>query len=494
MRLLASDFMTLYRPSFCEGRVWLRAQGVPEAEPSAFESVLQELGRRHEVLHLVTLGSAFDLSTIELPQRFQWTADAINKRISVIYQPAFTANTRLNGNEVEIVGLPDFLIRTDSGYTIRDSKLSRRIDEKNHPEILLQLQLYGWLYEQTTKQPLMALQVHSGTGEVVPVFFDDGNAALETLTRIAAIRQMTVKPYEPVGWSKCSGCSYFDHCWKEAEARNDVSLVMGVDQGLARALHDIGVNTPQELLKTFSDDLSDIKRLKGGKDYRVGKGAERILQLAEVAVSKQERVIATPDIPDDANFVMFDLEGMPPFLDESDKIYLWGMQVFGAKPTAYMAAVTDFGQYGDQKGWFEFLRLCGDLFRKYGDIRFVHWSSYEKTAISEYIERYGDLDGIAERVKGLLLDLYTVTKDCLLLPLPSLSLKVVEKYVGFKRSQEEYGGDWSIAKFIEATETKDAAKRQQVMDEILTYNQEDLEAMWAVFEWLRKKKCTATHA
>ena len=68
------------------------------------------------------------------------------------------------------------------------------------------------------------------------------------------------------------------------------------------------------------------------------------------------------------------------------------------------------------------------------------------------------------------------------MPLPSLSLKVVEKYVGFKRSQTEYGGDWSIAKFIEATETKNTAKRKQVMDEILMYNREDLEAMWAVFD------------
>ena len=261
-----------------------------------FEQVLQELGRRHEVLHLVALGSAFDLSTIELPQRFHWTADAINKRISVIYQPALTAKTSLDGNEVEIVGLPDFLVRTDSGYAIRDSKLSRRIDERNHPEILLQLQLYGWLYQQTTKQPLMALQVHSGTGGVVGVSYDGGEAALETLSRIVTLRQMTAKPYEPVGWSKCSGCGYFDNCWKAAEARNDVSLVMGVDQGLARALHDIGVNTPQELLKTFTDDLADIKRLKGGKKTGLA-GGRRILQLAEVAVAKQEKVIATPDIP-----------------------------------------------------------------------------------------------------------------------------------------------------------------------------------------------------
>jgi predicted RecB family nuclease len=44
-----------------------------------------------------------------------------------------------------------------------------------------------------------------------------------------------------------------------------------------------------------------------------------------------------------------------------------------------------------------------------------------------------------------------------------------------------------MAMFIEATETSDEAKRQELMDAILAYNQEDLEATWAVFEWLRGK-------
>jgi len=48
---------------------------------------------------------------------------------------------------VEIVGVPDFLLPARRGYAIRDSKLSRRL--VNHTEIELQLQLYGWLYEET---------------------------------------------------------------------------------------------------------------------------------------------------------------------------------------------------------------------------------------------------------------------------------------------------------------------------------------------------------
>ena len=44
-----------------------------------------------------------------------------------------------------------------------------------------------------------------------------------------------------------------------------------------------------------------------------------------------------------------------------------------------------------------------------------------------------------------------------------------------------------MAAFIEGTETSDEVKRKQLMDEILKYNEEDLGATWAVFEWLKTK-------
>ena len=44
-----------------------------------------------------------------------------------------------------------------------------------------------------------------------------------------------------------------------------------------------------------------------------------------------------------------------------------------------------------------------------------------------------------------------------------------------------------MAQFILATETEDMAERHARMKEILKYNEEDLAATWAVFEWLRGK-------
>jgi predicted RecB family nuclease len=488
MRLTPSDFFSYHRPSRCDLRVFLRHRQEPEEGPTPFDEVMRRLGLRHEKNHLATLGAFTDVRDASLQEQVRKTADAIARRVPVIYQGAFLVTERIGESEVEIVGIPDFLILDGDGYVIRDSKMSRRIDEENHPEILLQVTVYGWLYERSCGSAPRALQVHCGTGEVVTVPYDGGAAALQELKRLLELKQLTAEPYEPVGWSKCLGCGFTDRCWSKAERDSDVALVYGVDQGLARTLNAQGIRTRRDLLTRFDvASLSEFRRPYGERLQRVGIAADKILQFAEAMEEKRERVLAVPAIPSHANYVMFDLEGMPPQLDELDKIYLWGMQVFGGNPSGFMFGLSGFGSDGDQEGWGDFLSNAKQIFDAYGDIPFVHWSPYEQTQLRRYIARFGDVDGIAARVDANLLDLLAVTRASVVLPLPSFSLKVVEDYVGFDRKEPEFGGQWAMATFIEATETSDDAKRKELMDKILAYNREDLEATWAVFQWLKNK-------
>ncbi len=89
-------------------------------------------------------------------------------------------------------------------------------------------------------------------------------------------------------------------------------------------------------------------------------------------------------------------------------------------------------------------------------------------------------------MRNNLLNLLPITRNSIALPLPGYSLKVIEKYIGFKRTQVEYGGGWSMAKFIEATETENEKDRAEVMNQILIYNEEDLGATWAVLQCLKQ--------
>jgi predicted RecB family nuclease len=484
-RLTPSDFYTYYQPSLCDLRVYLRARGEAEALPGPFAEILRRLGERHEASHLAAFPGVLNLAAVPLSQRLEATRQAVAARAPVIYHPRLCHPLTITGQVWEICGEPDLLLADPNGYVIRDVKLSRRIGEREHPEIHRQLQLYGWLYQQSFGQPPAKLEVYTGAATLEPIPFDHGQAALDLLRQITEIQNASAAPYSPVGWSKCNGCGFRPYCWPRAEANQDVALLPGVDQGLAVALHERGFSTRTALLKNLDEaTLAALRRPRGSGQSKVGKQAKEILLHAQAFEQKSKILLAKPDLPPGDHFVMFDLEGLPPQLDELQKIYLWGMQVYGKRPGRYQPALAGFGADGDANGWREFLRQAEMIFNTHGDLPFVHWHHYETTNLRLYLERYGDPQGIAGRVLANCLDLHKVTRQAVVLPVPSYSLKVVEKYLGFKRTLEEYGGEWAMAKYIEAVETEDEAERQAHVREIMLYNEEDLAAMWAVWEWL----------
>jgi predicted RecB family nuclease len=464
-----------------------------EAEPSPYAEMLKRLGQRHERGHLETFEVFEDLSSVNSPDELsERTKAAIEAALPVVYQGFLRCNVMIGGVDCEVSGRPDFLIRDELGYKIRDSKMSRRITLKDHPEIVLQMQTYAWLFDYVFKTPASKLEVHRGDGTIDPVDYAGPDPVINALREVVRIRQLREEPFAPVGFTKCADCGFHDYCWPRAEANKSVALVINVDKGLATTLHEMDVLTIDQLIDKFdAEALEELKRPKGSRLVRVGSSASDILRNAKVLAAGQELLLGPPAIPAAENYVMFDLEGMPPHLDELQKVYLWGMQIFGENPSEYIYSTAGFGANGDRAGWEEFLVKAGGIFDVYGDIRFVHWASYEKTLIGEYKNRYGDDTGVADRVLASLLDLLAITEQSIVLPLPSYSLKVIEKYVKFRRTLPEANGAWSMAKYIEATETQDEATREQLMDAIRTYNREDLEATWAVLLWLRTKKANS---
>jgi predicted RecB family nuclease len=223
---------------------------------------------RHEQQHLQSLGGHIEISQADISVRVRNTKEAVQAGTPVVYQPTLQVNTVFNGIDVEILGIPDFLIRDGNGYVIRDAKLSRSITEEARPEIILQVQLYGWLFEQVFGTPPKRLEVYSGKQEIALVPYDGGAAALKELETVLRLKQLGSEPYEPVGQSKCTGCGFENRCWSRAEEHQDVSLLVDVDQGLARQLHSEGITTPTELLSKFdAQALSELKRPRGGKRW-----------------------------------------------------------------------------------------------------------------------------------------------------------------------------------------------------------------------------------
>lgn len=488
MDVRASDVYAYYHPKPCPLRVYLRQQQVvPEAEPGPYQQWLFRRGLEHEINHCKTLPNVCDLSAVPTPQKMRETLAAMSARAATIYQGRLEADIDLNG-PVHVIGEPDFLVLLEGGYSIRDSKSIKELGS-GHPEVRAQLQIYGWLYEQVTGQAPAALEVHCGTGRIESLAYKR-QAAWQEINQLFSLKAAGAEPYSPFGWSKCSACGFFDHCRQVARQARDVALLPDVEQWLARALRDSGIQSYDDLLAwskqhalTGFSDYDDNRRRRQVSADR----AQKILRAAQAFVDGHEILVQKPILPPGSNYVMLDLEGLPPQFDEEEWVFLWGLQVFGNQPGPYLAAFAP-DRTKERATWEQFLAIAQTIFAQHGDrIPFVHWHHYERTKLEHYAQHFGDSQGIAAQVIGNLCDLLPITKASFAFPLPSYSLKMVEEYLGFHRSCPGLHGDWAMAQYVALPEAADAVQRDQMTAEILTYNREDLAATWHVLQWLLRQ-------
>ena len=509
--LSPSSISRLYQPSKCELRTWLLANDYEEGPESDFQRFIKEQGLLHEARVLERLKAnhpnLIDLDGYNNKDAGPQTIEAVAAGGQLIYQAKLVSDHQLGGEMTRILGYPDFLIPDGDGWIIADAKLASSIYNKPRKDgsctpnsdkyqIFLQLQLYGWLFAQTFKDTPFKLHVYTGDGSIEEVEYDGGGEALATLAHVLALQQLTSEPTEMVGWTKCGGCGFREHCWPRAIDTNTLGYVADLPVKLGKELTAAGITSYTDLLEKFDEQsLAEFKAGEKGKPANQLDSARRLIEnITALTTGETVRrrdvdgnVVPIPsEVTSDDYYVMFDLEGAQPDMELPQIVYLWGMQVYGKEKGEFRGAVAGFDENGDEQGWSDFLKIAAELMDTHPGIRFVYWTSYEKTAINRYLGKYGDDDaGTAAKVLDSLLDLHPITKATVAMPIPSYSLKVVEKAVGFERQVDDVAkGDESIVAFTEACETEDVTRREEIMESIRAYNEEDLEATWAVQQWL----------
>ncbi len=480
-----SDFHTLFQPSVCQKRIWLEANRAELAEDdSAFRELLLSRGRIIESRHLESIGEykrpIYPIG--DFKAGFKSTIELIKNKEPVIYQPVLLDETN------KYLAIPDLLLLDmNDKYKIRDVKLA--VDLKSHPEIALQMGFYRLVCSNILGF-YPDIEIVTGDGQLTGYEPAVDEEVLSQIESMISLRSLKEEPLEPVGWSKCGQCIFNSYCWEEAVKCRDIATVPYVDQGAWRALKEKGCKTYEDLYEFSEEIIAEIKRPWGKGYQRIGQSNARKIKLQLKAMLSNEHVITEPPqlpiAPGDRPIVMFDIENDVFDPDLGVKVYLWGCLLALKDSTETELIVAGPGIEGDQEGWFTFLSHTEKIFKQYDDIPFVHYTSHERTWVKKYIERYGDKNNIAGRVLNNLWDMYPCIEKNLFLPVPSYGLKNIEKIVGFNRSQEEYGGLWSIITYDRYLNADSPEKAQAVLSEILTYNTEDLAASLAVYEWLEK--------
>jgi len=488
-----SYFRELYQPNYCERRVWLNAN-CPElaVKDVDFIEMVQEKGLDVERAHVQTIGPTQEpeYEKGDLPSGFEDTLRLIKSKTPIIYQGV------LISSDGQFGAIPDLIIfdQKTNQYKIQEIKLATNIG--SHPEIALGVGLSKFVAEEVLGYPIIA-EIVTGDGNIISPFdVPDKSYVVSVAKNIIELEALDNEPIEPEGWSKCKDCQYGDYCYGKAWENRSICTISGIEKGMVGALWENGVDNWDQIIE-LDDKLFGIQFQRGSQIQKIGptRGGKILRQtkcLVEGSFDKKANIILPSGYQKgDRPVVIFDIENT--VFDEVEfdiDVYMWGLITILPEGTNEQSTViAPPGDRGDAEGWVQFLETMDRIFYKYGDIPVIHFSSHEVTKINNYIAMYGDKDNIGERVKNNMWDLYRCVLDTVILPVPSYGLKQIEKFVGFKRSQEEYGGSWSIVKYNEYVEAPDTETAEKILNEIKTYNAEDLLATYAVYEWLEENIC-----
>lgn len=455
----------------CHRRVWFDnfpPAEMEKVETNPFDQLIIEMGIRHEHKVMQDLARKFQLVKATSPEH---TQALMKDGAQVIYQP------QLLDNKNRIIGNPDFLILTESGeYQPADAKLSGSAEKD---EIQIQLGVYRKLLNST----LPALVYH-GNGNIGEIGDESKKLAEEFLHSMRELLSQMHEPEVRYGESKCKVCPYIGLCKPKFEAKQELTLLYGVDSRNAPQLEKHGIRTISDLANADPASIPDVPYLKGHKKK------QRAVLQAKAYFSDQSHKIADIKMPEGA-WVHFDIESNPLTDSGEEHVYLWGLLKPPYDDSVFEYIWTDT-EAQDRDGWLQFLAVIARLKEQYPNLILAHFSNYEVTKIKLYAKRYGmQNDPTIEWLLGEnspLFDIQKAVKTSLVLPISSYGLKQICKHEGlvnFKWQDDDSGSQWSVVRFVNYQLEQSKESREEMKKAILDYNYDDVMATRKLEMWLK---------
>jgi predicted RecB family nuclease len=434
-------------------------------ETDAFNELIKSLGEAHEADVLT------GFETYVTAKSAEHTQELIERRTPVLYQPQFV------DLDLNLVGVPDFLILEGDDYRVADAKLALSIDNKK--AIKAQLGTYRRLANSA-----LPARVFLGNGEIVDIDPAEDTLAETFVTEMQALRRSDEMPQTHYSYTKCSPCPFSDFCVPEFKAEGELTLNPAVQARAADGLRRAGVKTLAALANSDPKELPDVPYLKGH-----GRKQRAILQARSLQSGQVFRVDDLCLPPGD--YIHFDVESDPMAHGGAGEVYLWGFLTPPHSSSAFEYVWKEREEVADKNAWHAFLELI-DCFRERFETPYlVHYSNYERTQIRHYADRYGDQTNAVVKwllaEDGPLLDLQKLVKDAFVLPVFSYGLKSIcrdPRLVNFQWRLEESGSQWSVVRYYDYLDAESDAMAMEIKSEILIYNEDDVRATEALVTWL----------
>lgn len=478
-KINASSF---YNLSKCHRRIYLDLYGNPDekGEHSDFMQLLWEKGVRieREIIEKISKGKEMiAVEGVAGKDTFEKTLNLMKSRVSLIYQGVLIADDR--------IGRPDLLERVEGASTFGnyyyvpcDIKSGRATEDKDSLDIKThyanQVIFYTELLEkiQGLKPPIGKI-IDIGGVETSFSIAEYDTDYQENKTILSSIVYEKNEP-EPLIGGTCKDCVWAASCLKIANTRQDPTLLFKLGKQ-KYDLRERGINNIQDLSRIdIHELLTPQKKIKGVAEKKLTQWKRR----ANVWITNKPIVHTKPQLKEAKREIYYDIEDDPSI----DHVYLHGfIAIENGKKGGYRSILAT-ERKDEEKAAKELWAYIGSLSEN--DVIY-HYGSYEKTKANRLKEKYNLPDAMLEKFDRLRVDLYRIVESSSDWPVSSYGIKPIAKYLGFKWTSEDASGANSIAWYNDYQ--KDPEHNKKLLDKILTYNQEDCEAMIVVKKWLESK-------
>lgn len=479
----------LYNYTKCLYRVYIDANGDPaeKGEVSEFTKLLWEMGLQTEREYISNLGErpVTDLSIYEPEEAWSKTLEAMQHGDELIYQ-GYLVNGHYRGR-------PDILVRREDAesrwgsyyYEPIDIKAGKGWEEREgRPVKFKEHYAYQMMFYRELLQSIQGyvhpmgriINVDQEIEEFDPTLFD--NNYQEAKAEVEKLVSGEEKS-EPILGSHCLQCEWFKHCEAWVEETSDPTRIFFIGS--------TKFGLKQAGLRTVSDIANmDIKKyLKPPfKVPRMGeRSLERAKKRAQVVLDGRPQIRPGYSFPPVDTEIYFDIEDDP----TRGVTYLYGvLEIKNSEEPHYhyfLALLPDDEEKTVREFW-EFLRNADK-------VAYYVYSHKERTTLKKLMERYNLDPDVFEKYRNAEYDIYQkLVVEYSDWPIFSYGLKFISKEIGFSWRDPDPSGVNSIVWYNEYLSNP---SRQDIIDRILQYNEDDCRAMAAIKQYFLEKEIGVIH-
>jgi len=266
----------------------------------------------------------------------------------------------------------------------------------------------------------------------------------------------------------CPYCQFRNECTAKAEKDDDLSLLDRMTPKLIRIYHKKGIFTVKQLSYVFKPRRSKKRRKNTPVAFKP--------ELQALAI--RTRKIYLQELPEVSRHqveLFLDLEGIP----DQNFHYLIGLLVCEGESSSYHSFWADTIQ-DEERIWTQFLEKVNE----YSEAPIYHYGSYEPRALDKLAVRHRTS---CDALKKRLVNVNSYIFGKVYFPVRSNSLKDLGKFIGASWTSPDASGLQSLVWRHHWEETQGSDYKNM----LVTYNEEDCQALRLLTEELSKLQTTA---